>query len=224
MQLPDSARLVWIAWAGIGVTLIWSLAQPATAGNHSWLRRFHTPEITARNTFGQRFVMNRNGFHAVEFRPAPAGPLASGEIRFALVDTTRSAEGVVVRTGRVPWTALANQSSYRFEFEPVPDSRHRTYRFEIGATAASSGVALVAARGVDRYPDGALTVNGRERWAALLFQTYASSASILGTLSSGRTQSGVPGILVLGLLAASWALVGVVLRALVGAPTFPQLR
>ena len=213
-----ASRLALIAWVGVGVTLIWSLAQPGTPGNGSWLRRFDTPEITRTYTFAQRFRMNRDGLEAIEFRPTRAEFLASGEIRFALVDITREDEGTVIRTGSVPWTELARRSSYRFEFAPVLDSRHKAYRFEIAATAERSGVALVATRAVERYPEGALTVNGKNRWAALLFQTYASNASIVSTLWTGRTESGVPGRLVLALLALNWLLLGVIVRVLAGMP------
>ena len=206
--------LAWVAWIGIGVALIWSLARPATPGNDSWLRRFRTPEITRTYTFAQHFHMNRAGLNAIAFRPARGGVLASGEIRFALVDITSGDAPTVVRTGRVPWPEVARRSSYRFEFAPVVDSKHRSYRFEIGATAARSGVALVAARGVDRYPENALTVNGRNRWAALLFQTYASDASTLSALWRGSTESGIPGRLVLALLAGSWLCMGVLCRVL----------
>ena len=195
------------------MTLAWSLAQPGTPGNASWLRRFDTPEVTRNYTFAQRFRMNRDGLEAIEFHPTRAGGLASGEIRFALIDMTRDDAGEVIRTGSVPWTALANRSSYRFEFAPVGDSRHKSYRFEIAATGDRSGVALVASRGVDRYPEGALTVMGRNRWSALLFQTYASKRSVWSTLWTGRTESGVPGRFVLTLLAINWLLLGVVFRA-----------
>lgn len=196
------------------MVLVWSLAQPGTPGNGAFLRRFTTPEIRREYTFAQRFRMNRDGLNAIEFHPTSAGSLASGEIRFALVDMTDDDRERVVRTGGVPWTSVVNRSSYRFEFAPIADSRHKSYRFEISATAANSGVALVAAKGVDRYPDNAMAVNGRVRWAGLIYQTTTVTPSTLSALWTGRTDGGVPGKVVLALLFGNWLLIGLLLRAL----------
>jgi hypothetical protein len=207
-----SPSLGWLAWLGIGVILVWSLAQPGTPGNHARLRRFTTPEISRETTLGQRFRMNRDGLNGIEFHPAAAGSLASGEITFSLIEVTDDDRPTVVRTGRVPWTAVAGQSSYRFEFAPVADSRHKSYRFDIGATAARSGIALLAARGVERYPDNALAVNGRDRWAGLIYQTATVTPSTFSALWTGRTDAGVPGKMLLALLFGNWLLIGSVLR------------
>jgi hypothetical protein len=210
----NASRLALAAWGTLGVVLIWLLTQPSTPGNHSWLRRFQTPQVTRGYTIAQRFNMNRPGLHAVAFHPAPHGTAVSGEIRFILRDMTDSDDGRVVRTGRVPAVALADRSSYRFDFEPIADSRHRMYRFEIVATTDHSGVALAATRMPKRYPYDALTVNGRDRWASLLYQTDAVNPTIWSTLWNGRTDSRMPGKLVLALLVANWLLMGVLFRLL----------
>ena len=201
----------------LGVVLAWALAQPATPGNHSWLRRFHTPQVTRAYAIAQRFSMNRPGLKAIEFHPAPYGTAMSGEIRFTLFDTTDSDDGMVVRTGLIAAVALAARPSFRFEFEPIAGSRHRKYRFQIEATTMHSGVALVATRMPKRYPSEALTVNGRDRWAALLFQTDAVNPTIWSTLWNGRTDSRMPGKLLLALLAVSWLFMGLLFRVLAGA-------
>ena len=212
------SRVAWIAWAAVGVSLVWSLSLPGLPGNAWWLRRFHTPEITREYTFAQTIAMNRNGLDAIEFRPAPAGSRLSGDIRLVLVDITESADdGLVVRTSTIAVAELADALSFRFQFAPIANSRFRMFRFELAATDASSGIALVATRG-DRYSEGALLVNGRSRWADLVFQTSATTSSIWATLWTVRTESGVSGRLVLALLAASWLVLGVVVRVLSRVP------
>lgn len=218
MTLSPS-RLAVLAWAGIGIVLLFSLARPATPlpGDHSWLRRFHTPEVSYERSLGQTFVMNRNGLHAIEFHPASNGLHPSGEIQVALVDVTPGVDSDVVRSGVIRAAELAGRRSYRFEFSPIADSRNRSYRFELTASDMSSGFVLRAAKG-EGYPEGTLTVNGRSRWADLAFQTIAPTSSMWHTLWTSRTASGSSGRLVLALLAATWVAMGVMFRALLSIP------
>lgn len=214
------SQVAGLAWAGIGIVLVVSLALPGSSlpGNGWWLRRFHTPEVTNERTFGQTFVMRRDGLQAIEFHPAQIGSRISGDIRLALVDVTEGAEPRVVRTSTTPVTDLARKQSYRFEFQPITDSTNRTYRFEVSSSEMSSGLALRATKG-DPYPNGTLTVNVTPRLADLLFQASAPTASMWQTLWTKRAEGGRPsGRLVLALLAANWIAIGFLFRIVLFLP------
>jgi hypothetical protein len=200
--------------------LAYSLTLPASLlpGNHSWLRRFETPEIADGRTVGQEFTMRRDGLDAIEFIPASNSLSPSGNIHVALIDITSPGNSQVLRTGTLRAAELVRGTYYRFAFPPIVDSRNRKYLFELAAQDVSSGITLRATKG-DPYPDGTLTFNGRGRWADLMFQASAPTESIWRTLWAGGTQSGVSGKLILTLLVVNWLALGVLFHSLVSLPT-----
>ena len=196
------------------LVLVLELRERPRSGNGLGLRRFATPGVSDGWQIGQGFRMNADGLTAVEVRTTAVG-LVRGRVRFELRlddDPARPA----IRSGEVEAASLVQGDSYRFDFAPVADSRNAQYRFDLSSSQEepSRGVALWATRG-DSYPDGALVVNGTERWADLAFRTYSRTppphwvSPWLERAQQGRVQ------LALGALALSWVLLGRVLRRLV---------
>lgn len=209
-----ASRAAWIAWIAAGVVFGVSLTQPAATfpANRWWLRAFSTPEIGSGRMVGQEFVMSRDGLNAIEFHPVPVDSLR-GRLEVRLVDLTEGATSRVVRTGTFDVADLVRRESYRFEFEPIADSKNRKYRFELTADDGMSGIALRATKG-DPYPRGTLTFNGTSRWADLRFRATAPTTSIWQALWTGPIQSGTSGRIVLALLVINWMAAGVLLRVL----------
>lgn len=217
-----ASRLAWLAWAAVGMVFVSSLALPTPTlpGNHSWLRRFQTPELSYGITLAQTFRMNRDWLRAVEFYPAANGLPLSGNVGLALIDTTvTDAATAVVRGATVRAADLVRGSSYRFEFRPIADSTSRTYRFEVTATDSSSGVVLWATKG-DPYEAGTLLANGRSRWADLTFEAVGPTSRVGRALwTKLAPESGWrSGRVVLALFAVSWIALGALFRALLSLP------
>jgi len=219
--------LAWLAWAGCGIVLVYSLTLPVATlpGNAAWLRRFETPEIVPGRVLNQTFTMNRDGLTAIEFALVPVGP-PSRDVRLALLDVTYAGNARAVRTSTIKAPALGDRRSFRFEFVPIADSRFHTYQLEVSGTDGPSGYALVATKG-DRYAEGTMGVNGRARWADLVFQTFVSPpvGSTWKTLWTRQAEPGrASGRLILALLGLNWVAMGLLLREFLqlGAAAAPQ--
>jgi hypothetical protein len=107
---------------------------------------------------------------------------------------------------------LIRASTFRFEFQPIIDSKNTPYRFDLTSSAENEaeGVALWATRG-DRYGDGAMHVNDVPRWADLAFETFAPTPSrwrMLSVLPSPRGNVAVTAF------AIGWLVLGVMFRIL----------
>jgi hypothetical protein len=198
----------------VGVALAVTVTMPPVRlpSDELGLRRFVVP-IDEETEVSQTFAMTADGLHAVEFEPVPAGDAVSGRIKFELQEEGSG----VVRTGDFAAAGLMTASTYRLEFAPIDDSKDSVYRLALLSSDVepARGVAVWATKG-GRYADGALEINGRERWADLAFKTFAPPGrSIWGRLMD--MQSPPPGIpnkaAILAALAAYWLASGFVLRA-----------
>ena len=213
------SRLAWLAWAGLGIVLVYSLTLPIATlpGNGAWLRRFETPEIVPGRVLDQTFTMNRDGLTAIEFALVPVGPPAR-DISLTLLDVTVAGAERVVAADAIRVHALGDRQSFGFAFDPIAGSRFHTYQLEVSGTDGPSGYALVATKG-DRYAGGTMGVNDRARWGDLVFQTFVSPpvGSTWTTLWTRRGESGrASGKLILALLGLNWVAVGFLLRAAIG--------
>ncbi len=92
--------------------------------------RTHTGTITAGVPIGQGFVCESDGLHAIDVAVSTGGDHAVGE--FNLVLRERSADSHVSRNSRVSIALVPPGGGFlRFEFDPIPDSRGRSYTFEL---------------------------------------------------------------------------------------------
>lgn len=200
-----------MAWTLVGIGYVTAFMAPTEwlPSNTPALRRFQTPEVRAGIEIAQTFVMPADGFHAIEFRAAPAGPDASGDVRVTLVDATGH-EYRPVHVFDVPAAELTRASSYRLEFPPMHGSRNTPFRLEFTSSSsrAGDGVTLLATRGRG-YGGGTLEINGVPRWADLAFRTYAPVPARWRLLLSNGN-----GWLVLAGLGVTWALLGFVFRGI----------
>lgn len=176
------------------------------------LRKFQVP-VNAETAVSQTFAMTADGLHGVEFRPETVGNVTSGTLTYELTEVGSG----VVRHGELPVARVVASSLYTVEFEPIDDSKDSIYRFDLASSQShpASGIAVWATKG-DRYDDGALQINGRERWADLAFKALAPAGrSVWDRLTS--MQSPPPGVstraLILVGLAAYLLMSGFVLRA-----------
>ena len=176
------------------------------------VRGFLVP-IDRDTAVSQTFTMTADGLRAVEFRPSAMDDAVSGSVRFEL---TEEGSGVV-RSGDLPAARLVSSPAYRLEFASIDDSKDSVFRLDLMSSETSpvSGVAVWATKG-ERYADGALQINGRERWADLAFKAFAPPGrSMWDRLMAMKSPP--PGLsstaVILGALAAYWLASGFVLRA-----------
>jgi hypothetical protein len=205
----------WIlGWGLIAVATALTLAiRPVTPpSDQLGLRRFRVP-IDMDTAVSQTFTMTADGFHALEFQPAAVGNGVSGRVRFELEERGSG----VVRSGEMSAADLLSSSSYRLEFAPIDDSKDSVYRLELMSSGnqPATGIAVWATKGW-RYAEGAMQINGRERWADLAFRTFAPAGrSTWERLTS--MQSPPPGVsprnVILASLSAYLLASGFVLRA-----------
>ena len=99
-----------------------------------------------------------------------------------------------MRQGDLPVARASSSSSYTVEFEPIEDSKDSVYRFDLASSPSepASGIAVWATKG-DGYPDGAMQINGRDRWGDLAFKALAPGAGPPGTRLTAM-QSPPPGV------------------------------
>jgi len=213
--MEKASRRSWIlGWALVGTAFALTVALPPVdlPSDDVGLRRFLVP-INRETAVSQTFSMTADGLHAVEFRPDGVGGAVSGRVRFEL---TEDGSGVV-RRGEVPAARLNSAKSYRLEFAPIDDSKDSTFRLELMSSDSDpvTGLAVWATKG-GRYADGALQINGRDRWADLTFRTFAPAGrSIWDRLM--EMDAPPPGIssrtVILAALAVYMLMSGFVLRA-----------
>ncbi len=186
----QTTRLVFTRWAAIArwsvpVVCGLGLAMPSTPlpGDNLGIRRFRTPPLGSDVRLGQSFRMPVDGLRAIDVLPVANGTRPSGDILFELYEVSHD-EGekpaVRVRSTEVLSEDLMKQAVYRFEFPPILDSKDRAYRLDLVASPAS-GIAFWATRG-ERYAEGSMHVNGRPRWADLVFQAHAPTLSVWAQL------------------------------------------
>lgn len=211
--------LALVLWCLVPVVFVLMLAAPSVRppGDGLGIRRFQTPSLVPDLRLGQTFTMDSNGLHAIDFRPAAVSDNVSGNVRVSLYDVTlERGPRPLVRSAEISAADLVNGPSYRFEFPPILDSQYRKYRLELSSeTSPAEGVALWATKG-ERYEEGAMRINDADRWADLAFQTHAPAPSIWRLLMTLRQTNPVRAYVVVAALAATWLLLGVALRGLVG--------
>ena len=175
------------------------------------VRRFLVP-IDGETEVSQTFTMTADGLRAVEFRPSAMDDAVSGSVRFEL---TEEGSGVV-RSGDLPAASLIASPSYRLEFASIDDSKDSVYRLDLMSSDVEpvSGLAVWATKG-ERYAEGALQINRRERWADLAFKTFAPPGrSMWARLMEMPPTPGVSSAaVILAALAGYWLASGFVLRA-----------
>lgn len=167
-RLRGGWALAWMLVVGAFMLLL-AIPPVTLPADSAGLRRFLVP-LNGETAVAQTFAMTADGLHIVELAPQATGPVASGTIRFEL---TEQGSGVV-RQGELPAESLLSSSFHGVEFAPIGDSKDSIYRLELmsSETDPVHGIGLAATKG-HRYPDGAMQINGRERWADLAFRAVA---------------------------------------------------
>jgi hypothetical protein len=162
----------WIlGWTLVAAAAVVSMTMRPVAlpADDVGLRRFQVP-VNAETAVSQTFAMTADGLHGVEFQSNAVDDVPSGTLTYQL---TEAGSGVV-RQGELSVARVLASSTYTVEFEPIEDSKDSIYRFDLASSQSqpASGIAVWATKG-DRYPGGALQINGRDRWADLAFKALA---------------------------------------------------
>lgn len=157
-------------------------------------RPFLIQRIPNGATIGQRIDVQAKDLMSVDVSGEVTGRAQSGFVDAALVEETRDAGEIVVRTAsvRVVDTCCA------FAFESVPDSWGKQYRLDLRFRDFESSAPLsLWAVPVD---NGGLTINGRPQAARLTFEGSAGGHTALDRLrrrSPRPMHLPVPGLLAL---------------------------
>ncbi len=176
MIARDSHHRLWSAAAAIAVAagtsivmLIWVvrlLNSPAYGGistiDEMINRRTDvpTPEITGDMRVSQTFVASDDDLTEVQVFLATFMRANTVPLVFTLTDGS----GQVVRTVSAEAVTINDNTFHPFIFEPIPDSRGKTYTAAISSPAATEGNAFAAWLGnCDCYPPGVLSIDGRAR-------------------------------------------------------------
>jgi hypothetical protein len=162
--------------------------EPSNGG----VRRFVMGEIAGATTVVQSFSPRADGLSTVTVYPRSFRQEAMGEATIELRDVT-SATPVVVGRRSVPAGSIAESEALSLSFSPQ-QSRDRQYELALGMTGTPGGrgIGLLATRGEGNTP-GALRVNGRRRYADLVFETSVRGAqSNYAVLASRLSGAGVP--------------------------------
>ena len=213
----SGARWARVAWWSMPVAFVGMLAAPSVRlpGDDLGIRGFQTPPLSPGMALAQTFTMTAPGLEGIEVFPVATGRPTQSQVRFELYETSDIGvdhRETLVHSAGVPSEALARTPSYRFAFAPRPDSKDRTYRFDLVASSAT-GVAFMATRG-DRYADGSLYANGNDRWADLVFQAHAPVPTVWALLMRLRSTNPVRAYAIIAALPVFWLLVGLVIRTL----------
>jgi hypothetical protein len=214
-----NVRSLWqrgwaVAWVLVTAAAAISLAvRPVVLpGDEVGLRKFQVP-VNPEIAVSQTFAMTSDGLHGFEFEPEALGGAPSGRLTYELMETGSG----VVRQGELPVARVLSSSSYTVEFEPIEDSKDAVYRFDLTSSRSEPaiGIAVWATKG-DRYPDGVMQINGRDRWGDLAFKVLAPGGQSAWTRLLAM-QSPPPGLssrgMILVALAAYLLMSAFVLRA-----------
>ena len=177
------------------------------------VRSFATPPIVGAVYVGQIFEMTAPNLNGITVQPVPADD-TRGRLEFRLVDLTSPSQDVVRRM-QVEAQAVG-QGSYRWSFDPIPDSKRREYLFQVVSSAdnPASGPAFRAARG-DGYERGDLLINGVERWADLVFRAEAPNPRVWQLIARAEGPGGFRvAYLIIPAMILLWTCVAIALRAL----------
>ncbi len=170
-----------------------------------------TPEITGDVRISQTFVASDDDLTEVQV-------FLGTYIRVntvPLVLTVTDGSGRAVRTINADPATIYDNAYHPFIFDPIPDSRGKTYTATISSPTATPGNAFAAWLGnCDCYPGGLLSVNGQPRQDQELVMRvdYQHSGIVVWKELINRMSQYKPGIVkgagivLLGLIATTLAL------------------
>ncbi len=148
------------------------------------------PVIGGTTTVGQTFVARRDRLAAVEVLLVVYGETGAsdGELIFHLRKDVTSQEDLATRTFRT--SDLTHNQTLRIVFDPVPDSRGRSYYFFFEGTAGSQ--VTVWYNTIDAYGGGNAVFSGQAQAGDLRFKTFYdySLGMLAGDILSGAIHHG----------------------------------
>ena len=144
---------------------------------------FRLSNIASGTSITQRLEVAANGFEEVRLDGSVTPGSGPATLRAQVVEV--NPEGETLRSVRSAALELAPSSSEccTIRFEPIPDSRWRSYRLDL--TVGALNGRQVSLWAVPSPVNGRLTVNGRPQVTFLVFRTKAAEGTGLGRLRRG---------------------------------------
>lgn len=159
---------------GIFVHRFGEVANPPAAGDVA------SAEIAGAVSLAQTFRMQAAGFDGIRVHARRiAGPV-QGRIVADLMEIEPASGREVPKFQSIQAAqAVADAGQWLVRLPEASDSRGRLYRIRLSLPDASPGhgLAFVISRH-DRWPEGRLSIGGRDQWGDLAFETHASRATI----------------------------------------------
>lgn len=128
-------------------------------------------EIYGSRSVGQSFVSHYAGLNRVEMLLATYRRRNSGPITFHLKESPSSDEDLI--TIEVDAAEIEDNAFHRFSFDPLYDSKGRSYFFSIDAPHSAPGNAITIWHSpYDVYSEGRWYIDGQAKEGDLAFKTY----------------------------------------------------
>ena len=169
----------------------------------------------------QTFVMRANGLDGIRLNVVAQGETDAGELALALYEVTPDQESAAVGGAerllfrdRVSVDTLTRHPTFLFAVPPIDESAGRLYRIDIWMPEPrpAAGIGLWATDG--RSSDGgSLFINGASGYAELVFEAWATRATVWAGLEHRFGGFGLTLLLILAAVAHVALFVG--LRAVV---------
>lgn len=151
---------------------------------------FQLRNVASGTVITQRLEVAANGFEEVRLDGSVTPGRGPAVLRAQLVEVTP--EGAALHAVRSATLELTPSSSEccAIRFEPIPDSRWRSYRLDL--TVGELNGRQLSLWAAPSPVNGRLTINGRPQVTFLVFRTKAAEGTGLGRLrreSAGKTFS-----------------------------------
>lgn len=133
-------------------------------------------DFSADRAIGQTFKAGLDRLNRIDVMLGTHRKTLGGEIVFRLREWPFPADPAAdVRTVRIAGAGIKDNLYQTFSFPPVPNSRGRSYAFEISASnPAPDAPGCVWINETDIYPAGDLLIGGKVNGGDCTFRTYAS--------------------------------------------------
>lgn len=184
-----SAGRRWPIWGAAGVVaaiafevyllFVQAHGTPRTSGaGASWVG-----ELAGAKVYSQTIRIDASGWYEIAFRARPHESQVQGDAVIEIVDVLSQGTERLLFRRVIPAAELVKSSWYRHRFPPLDDTAGRLFRLDVRLPTTPAGFGLALAKTYDNpYRQGALYIEGRERWEDLVFTTRATRATVFGNL------------------------------------------
>lgn len=139
----------------------------------------------------QELVLHADGFEGIDLWPHATSDTPRGVIRFVVYETgVASPERVAAVT--FPAARVVGQRPFHVPIPRIDRSAGRRFVLQIAAPDAERGHGVRFEASGPTYPEGRLSLGGRQEWGDLQFRTLAERTTIYRNLRHLRQSPAVP--------------------------------